>query len=126
MKTLVARTPAAWRRWLATHHDSTSEIWLVFFKRHTGETSLAYSDAVDEALCFGWIDGLVRRLDDARYARRFTPRRANSLWSATNLRRYAALKKAGRLTPAGIARAPNGRTYPPRPAIRRERTTGLK
>jgi uncharacterized protein YdeI (YjbR/CyaY-like superfamily) len=65
----------AWREWLAEHHGSESEIWLVIHKVHTGRPSIAYEDAVDEALCFGWIDSLIKRLDDERYARKFTPRR---------------------------------------------------
>lgn len=115
MKTFLARTPDQWRRWLVTHHDSESEVWLVFYKAHTGRRSIAYSDAIDEALCFGWVDSLVKRLDDARYALKFTPRKADSRWSAINRKRYAALKASGRLQPGGINRPPTDRTYGPRP-----------
>ena len=115
MKTFVARTPDRWRKWLVDHHDSESEVWLVFYKVHTGRRSIAYSDAVDEALCFGWVDSLVKRLDDSRYALKFTPRKADSRWSTINRRRYAALKTSGRLQPGGINRAPTDRTYGPRP-----------
>ncbi len=115
MNTFLAETPAAWRRWLARHHHTESEVWLVFFKRHTGRTSIDHSDALDEALCFGWIDSLVKRLDDSRYAVKFTPRKADSRWSAINRKRYAALKADGRLQPGGINRAPTDRTYGPRP-----------
>jgi uncharacterized protein YdeI (YjbR/CyaY-like superfamily) len=78
--------------------------------------SIAYLDALDEALCFGWVDSLVKRLDDSRYARKFTPRKADSRWSAINRKRYAALKAAGRLKPGGIDRAPTNRKSerPPR------------
>lgn len=116
MKTFVARTAGQWRKWLAEHHDSQSEVWLVFHKVHTGRPSIAYLDALDEALCFGWVDSLVKRLDDARYARKFTPRKADSRWSAINRKRYAALKASGRLQPSGIARPPTDRTddRPPR------------
>src|SRR5580698_6477397 len=69
LKTFQARDSAAWREWLAGHHDSESEVWLVFHKQHTGQPCVAYSDALDEALCFGWVDNLVKRLDDERYAR---------------------------------------------------------
>jgi uncharacterized protein YdeI (YjbR/CyaY-like superfamily) len=74
-KTLDVQTLEQWRSWLADHHDSESEVWLVFHKRHTGRPSIASQDALDEALCFGWVDSLIKRLDDARYARKFTPRR---------------------------------------------------
>lgn len=116
LKTFDAQNPQEWRKWLADHHDSASEVWLIFYKRHIGQTSIAYEDAVDEALCFGWIDSLVRHVDDARYARKFTPRKPNSRWSTSNRKRYARLKAGGRLTPAGLNRAPTDRSYDaPRP-----------
>ena len=116
MKTFHARNTNEWRQWLAAHHDSESEVWLIFHKQHTGMASIAYQDALDEALCFGWVDSLVKRLDDRRFARKFTPRRADSRWSAINRKRYAALQASGRLQPAGILRAPTDRssTSPPR------------
>ncbi|MBI3262721.1 MAG: YdeI/OmpD-associated family protein [Acidobacteria bacterium] len=113
MKTFVAQTPDQWRKWLVEHHDSESEVWLVFYKVHTGRRSIAYSDAVDEALCFGWVDSLVKRLDDSRYALKFMPRKADSRWSTINGKRYAALKASGRLQPGGLNRAPTDRTYGP-------------
>jgi uncharacterized protein YdeI (YjbR/CyaY-like superfamily) len=115
MKTLLVRRLEDWRDWLAEHHASESEVWLVFHKRHTGVVSIAYKDARDEALCFGWVDSLVKRLDDRRYAQKFTPRRADSRWSAVNRKRYAELKAAGRLKAAGIERPPTGRGDAPRP-----------
>jgi uncharacterized protein YdeI (YjbR/CyaY-like superfamily) len=115
MKTFTPKTVKEWHRWLAEHHDSESEVWLVFHKVHTGVACIEYSDALDEALCFGWVDSLVKRLDDRRYARKFTPRRADSRWSAENRRRYAALEASGRLQPAGLERPPTDRTYDPRP-----------
>lgn len=115
MKTFFAKTRQAWHKWLAGHHDSESEVWLVFYKPHAAAASIAYSDALDEALCFGWVDSLVKRLDDDRYARKFTPRKANSRWSQINRKRYAALKASGRLQPGGIARAPTSRGDAPRP-----------
>jgi uncharacterized protein YdeI (YjbR/CyaY-like superfamily) len=117
MKMLVARTPDEWRAWLDEHHDSEAEVWLVFYKHHTGERTIAYEDALDEALCFGWIDSLIKRLDDARYARKFTPRKADSRWSAINRERYAALEKSGRLSPAGRKRPPTDRAYDPRARV---------
>lgn len=122
MKTLDVRTAARWRAWLAQHHDAESEVWLVFHKRHTGVASIDYNDAVDEALCFGWVDSLIKRLDDARYARKFTPRRPNSEWSPSNRKRYAELKATGRLTAAGRRRPPTGRrSEGPPPSASRSR-----
>jgi len=115
VKTFVARTADQWRKWLFEHHDSESEVWLVFHKLHTGVDSIAYLDALDEALCFGWVDSLVKRLDDSRYARKFTPRKVDSRWSAINRKRYAALKASGRLKPGGIDRPPTDRSYGTRP-----------
>jgi uncharacterized protein YdeI (YjbR/CyaY-like superfamily) len=109
MKTFDARTLERWRRWLATHHASESEVWLIFHKQHTGKPSVAYNDAVDEALCYGWIDSLIKRIDDDRYARKFTPRRADSTWSTANLKRYAALKASNRLAAPGLERGPDGK-----------------
>ena len=115
MKTLHVRTAEEWRDWLAGHHASVPEIWLVFHKQHTGMASIDYKVALDEALCFGWVDSLVKRLDDRRFARKFTPRRANSRWSEVNRKRYAELKAAGRLKPPGIERPPTSRGDAPRP-----------
>lgn len=109
LETLDVRTRAAWRRWLRAHHASASEIWLIFHKRYTGRPSVAYDAAVEEALSVGWIDSLITRLDEARYARKFTPRKPNSRWSEANRRRYATLKARGLLTAAGRARPPTGR-----------------
>ncbi len=110
IKTLSARSRREWRRWLQEHHDAESEIWLVFPKRHTGVTTLSYDDSVEEALCFGWIDSLVRRLDDDRFARKFTPRKPDSRWSTINRRRYESLASRGLLTDPGLKRAPTGRS----------------
>jgi uncharacterized protein YdeI (YjbR/CyaY-like superfamily) len=112
MNTVEARTHADWRTWLATHHDQETEVWLVFHKRHTGKEGVAYNDALDEALCYGWVDSLVKRIDENRYARKFTPRRANSIWSAVNRKRYAELAASGRLAEPGKQRAPTDRRYP--------------
>lgn len=109
MKTLDVRTANEWRAWLADHHESESEVCLMFHKRHTGIPSIPYDAAVDEALCFGWVDSLVKHLDDARYARKFTPRKPDSVWSDANRRRWARLKTSGRLAPAGASRPPTGR-----------------
>jgi uncharacterized protein YdeI (YjbR/CyaY-like superfamily) len=116
VKTLEVRSRQEWRKWLSDNYDSQSEIWLVFRKQHAGHagqagaTSLSYTDAVEEALCYGWIDSLVKRLDDARYARKFTPRKAESKWSTINRRRYADLKSRGLLAAPGLERAPTNRS----------------
>jgi uncharacterized protein YdeI (YjbR/CyaY-like superfamily) len=117
LETLEIRTRREWRAWLAKHHTSSAGIWLVFYKRHTAVKSIAYEDAVREALCFGWIDSLIKRLDDDRYAIKVTPRKATSKWSALNRRRWTELKAAGLLAPAGLAAPPTDNTYAPKPTI---------
>ena len=92
----------AFRRWLEANHGSVKELWVGFYRVHTGKQGLAYSQAVDEALCFGWIDGLKKRFDDESFVQRFTPRRTRSTWSDVNTRRVGALQKAGRMAPAGL------------------------
>jgi uncharacterized protein YdeI (YjbR/CyaY-like superfamily) len=114
--TLDVRTRADWHAWLEKHHGTATEIWLVFQKQHTGVACLDYEDSIEEALCFGWVDSLVRRLDDDRFARKFTPRKPKSAWSAINRRRYASLAKRGLLQAAGRANAPGAKVAvaPPR------------
>jgi len=114
-KTLDLRSRSRWRAWLEANHDSAIEIWLVYHKSHTGKTSIGYEDSVEEALCFGWVDSLIRRLDDDRYARKFTPRKPDSFWSDSNRERYAKVEALGLLAPAGRERAPTGNRYPRRP-----------
>jgi uncharacterized protein YdeI (YjbR/CyaY-like superfamily) len=115
MKTLLVRTVEEWRDWLDDHHASESEAWLIFYKRHTNIALIDHKDALDEALCVSWVDSLVKRLDDRQYAIKFTPRRADSRWSAANRKRYAELKASGRLKPAGIKRPPTDHSYGPPP-----------
>ena len=115
--TLALNTGRQWRAWLAKQPASSSGVWLVFHKNHTGKQCIEYEASVREALCFGWIDSLIKRLDDDRYARKFTPRKPSSKWSELNRKRWAELKAAGLLAPAGLAAAPTGNSYPPRPAI---------
>ena len=97
------KTPAAWRAWLEAHHDSSSEILLRLFKVHAAHRGVTYKQALDEALCFGWIDGIARRLDDDSYCQRFTPRRPRSIWSRVNMGHVDRLIKDGRMTAAGLA-----------------------
>jgi uncharacterized protein YdeI (YjbR/CyaY-like superfamily) len=115
--TLDVRTRAEWRRWLAKSHASSAGIWLVRHKAHTGIASIPYEDLVCEALCFGWVDSLIKRIDDDHYAIKVTPRRPTSKWSALNRRRWKKLKAAGLLAPPGLAAAPTTNTYSPKPSI---------
>ena len=110
------RNRREWRKWLEKHPSSPG-VWLVFHKAHTGVKSIRYEDTVREALCFGWIDSLVKRLDDDRYALKVTPRKPTSKWSDLNRQRWMELKAAGLLTPSGLAKAPTSNTYAPRPLI---------
>jgi uncharacterized protein YdeI (YjbR/CyaY-like superfamily) len=93
---------AAWRAWLQKNHASSSGIWLVYAKKHTGIPSLTYADAVEEALCFGWIDSLVHAIDDSLFKQIFTPRKEKSAWSALNRKRVDTLIANGLMTPAGM------------------------
>jgi uncharacterized protein YdeI (YjbR/CyaY-like superfamily) len=94
---------AAWRQWLADRHAQRESIWLVFHKQASDGTSPTYDEAVEEALCFGWIDSTVNRLDDRRSLQLFAPRKPRSTWSASNKERVARLEQQGLLAPAGIA-----------------------
>lgn len=102
-KTFRAKNRDTWRAWLEKNHARESEIWLVFFKRKAAQRGVPYGDAVEEALCFGWIDSVIRRIDDEKYAVRFTPRRPTSKWSLSNKERVAKLMREGRMTEAGLA-----------------------
>jgi uncharacterized protein YdeI (YjbR/CyaY-like superfamily) len=95
-------TPAAFRGWLERHHERSTELLVGFWKFGTGRPSLTWPESVDQALCFGWIDGVRRALDADRYIIRFTPRKARSRWSLVNQRRAEALIEAGRMAPAGL------------------------
>jgi uncharacterized protein YdeI (YjbR/CyaY-like superfamily) len=102
-RTLYVTNRADWRAWLERHHETETEVWLIYYKKHSGRL-IPYDDAVEEALCFGWIDSTVKRIDDEKFAQRFTPRKAKSEWSELNLRRVRALIKEGKMTRAGLAR----------------------
>jgi len=105
--TLRARTRAEWRRWLKKNHQSAREIWLVYYTRASGKPFVPYDAAVEEALCFGWIDGIVKKLEADSRAQRFTPRRPRSPVSELNKERMRRLIEAGRMTEAGLAAAPD-------------------
>jgi len=115
--TLYVTDREEWRRWLAQHHATEPDVWLVYYRKESGKPRLAYNDAVDEALCFGWIDSLVKRLDENRYAIKVTPRKPTSKWSQKNRRRWVELEAAGLLAPAGLVAAPTKSTYGPRPIV---------
>jgi uncharacterized protein YdeI (YjbR/CyaY-like superfamily) len=93
-----------WRAWLAENYATAREIWLVIRKKHAAKAGLTYVEALEEALCFGWIDGILKRIDDEKHTVRFTPRRKNSIWSELNKNRVATLIQEGRMTEAGLAR----------------------
>ena len=94
---------AAFRKWLEKNHDSADELWLKYWKKATGKPGLKYKEALDEALCFGWIDGVVTPIDETRYTQRWTPRRKGSIWSNVNVAKVEALIAAGRMTEAGLS-----------------------
>jgi uncharacterized protein YdeI (YjbR/CyaY-like superfamily) len=96
-------TPAEWRAWLQKHHATAKETSVGFWKKDTGKPSITWPQSVDEALCFGWIDGVRHRIDDEAYRIRFTPRKPGGIWSQVNVKRFAELKAGGRITPAGQA-----------------------
>lgn len=94
-----------WRRWLAENHDKEGQgIWLVFYKKAAGRPSVGYEEAVEEALCFGWIDSIIKRIDDGTYCRKFTPRKEDSRWSISNKERVEKIIKEGRMTRFGMAK----------------------
>jgi uncharacterized protein YdeI (YjbR/CyaY-like superfamily) len=117
LTTLHFRNRKEWRTWLGKNHTSSPGIWFVFFKSHAAQKSIPYEEMVREALCFGWIDSLVKRLDDDRYTVKVTPRKPTSKWSALNRKRWAELKAADLLAAAGLAAAPTNNTYAAKPTI---------
>ena len=103
MTAIYFASPAEFRAWLEQHHERETEVWVGYWKRATGKPSLSWSQAVDEALCFGWIDGVLRRVDGERHMQRFTPRKQASNWSAVNVAKVEQLRAEGRMRPAGEA-----------------------
>lgn len=96
------KTPAAFRQWLAANHDKSKELWVGYYKKETGKPSITWPESVDEALCFGWIDGIRKKFDDQSYMIRFTPRKSTSVWSAINMRNVERLIHEKRMQPAGM------------------------
>jgi len=102
-KTAYAASRTEWRVWLEQHHATETEVWLVYYKKGCGKPSVTYLESLEEALCFGWIDSLIQKIDDEKYARKFNPRRTGSKWSDLNKHLVAKLVKEGRMTGAGLA-----------------------
>ena len=102
MNMLYLETSQEWRDWLASRYDKEQEVWLIFYKKGTGIQSIDYEAAVEEALCYGWIDSIIKKIDESQYARKFTPRNEDSKWSETNKKRVERLLKSGRMTQAGM------------------------
>ena len=97
-----------WRKWLEKNYKKSKGTWLVYYKKHTGKAGISYDDAVEEAICFGWIDSTVRRIDEERYKQRYTPRNLKSLWSENNVKRAEKMMKAGKMTGEGLLKFRQG------------------
>jgi uncharacterized protein YdeI (YjbR/CyaY-like superfamily) len=102
MKKLYIKNRNEWRKWLQKYHGKVNELWLIFYKKKTGKPTIDYESAVEEALCFGWIDSIVKKIDEEKYLRKFTPRKNNSVWSGPNKKRVKKLIKEGRMTEFGL------------------------
>lgn len=102
-KPFFAEERGTWRAWLERNGTGSREVWVLFYKRHTGRPCLSYEAAVEEALCFGWIDGKLRRIDDEKHVIRFSPRKPRSVWSESNKRRVQEMIRQGKMTEAGMA-----------------------
>lgn len=96
------RDRSEWRKWLEKNHAKAKEAWFVFYKKHTVRPGVPYEDAIEEALCFGWIDGQLRRIDSEKHMLRFCPRRRGSVWAESNIRRVKKMIALGKMTPAGL------------------------
>jgi uncharacterized protein YdeI (YjbR/CyaY-like superfamily) len=102
-KTFYAKNRREWRAWLAKHHKTAREIWLIYYKKESGKPRVPYNDAVEEALCYGWIDSILKPIDKKKYAQRYSPRKKTSRLSDMNRERVRRLIKSGRMTKAGLA-----------------------
>lgn len=102
LQTLDVSNASEWRIWLQQHHLSSQGVWLVFHRSESGVPSLSYDGALDEALAYGWIDSIIKKIDDEKYARKFTPRRPGSIWSKLNVDRVNRLRREGRMTKWGL------------------------
>ena len=104
MEQLYVENLAAWRSWLQVNHDSTQGIWLVYYKKESGKPSLSYEESVEEAVCHGWIDSIIKKIDDESYMRKFTPRKDDSKWSDSNKKRVTKMIRENRMTEYGMAK----------------------
>lgn len=105
-ESLLVKSRQEWREWLTQHHQNRKEIWLIYYKKDSGKVGISYEEAVEEALCFGWIDGQTKGINQETYAGRFTPRRPKSPWSDSNRKRVVRLLREGRMSEAGLAVLP--------------------
>jgi uncharacterized protein YdeI (YjbR/CyaY-like superfamily) len=103
IKIFTPKNRKAWRLWLQKHYAKESGVWLIYYKKHTGESSVTYNEAVEEALCFGWIDSIVKPIDEEKYMQKFTPRKVKSVWSAINKKRVEKMIEENLMQPAGMA-----------------------
>ncbi len=103
-QTFTAPDRESWRKWLEEHGGTEAEVWLVYSKAGSGRKTISYPESLEEALCFGWVDSIIQKIDDESYARKFTPRRAGSKWSELNKHLVAKLVKEGRMTETGLAK----------------------
>jgi uncharacterized protein YdeI (YjbR/CyaY-like superfamily) len=101
-ETLYFTNREDWRVWLEKNYDKKKEVWLIYYKKHTGIPTIPYDDAVEEALCFGWIDSTLKRIDDEKHMQRYTPRNLRSIWSKNNIARVKKMVKEGKMTKAGL------------------------
>ena len=102
MEKLEVKDRAAWREWLSGNYNKKSEIWLVYYKKKSGKPSIGYDESVEEALCFGWVDSLIKKIDEEKYARKFTPRKPDSKWSESNIKRVEKMIAARLMTNVGL------------------------
>lgn len=103
-KQLYVTNRKNWRAWLEKNNDTAKEVWLIYYKKHTRKPCISYEASVEEALCYGWVDSIIKRLDDERCARKFTPRKGASVWSESNKRRAEKMIRNGRMTETGMAK----------------------
>lgn len=100
--TLYVTNRKDWRTWLEKNHDVEKEVWLIYYKKHTKKARMPYDDAVEEALCFGWIDSTVRKMDEDRYAQKYSPRKSRSKWSQKNIERAEKMMQEGKMADSGL------------------------